>query len=340
MASSPLVSIITPTYNHEKYIGACIESVLRQTYTNWELIIVNDGSTDRTAEIVREYAARDPRIKQFDQENAGIFRLAENYNFALQKAQGQYIAVLEGDDVWVPGKLALQVPLMVADEEIVLCWGRATSVIEEVGNVHENHPRNAKKNGVYYNNQPAGSIFNIIFDDFLPPLTFLIRRNFLEKIGGFIQTHSFPAVDLPTVLALSKLGKFHFVDAVLGSWRLHASQTTKSNSVNIVLGSSKIVREHFRNLDPQTRKSIRYDERFIDHFYNKLIVIGYARSGRFKLIKKDFKGARKDYIQAMFFNGLAAPGWKLRALTGYLLSFFRTDVEGLARMLGKKSYRS
>jgi len=340
MSLTPLVSIITPTYNHEKYIGACIESVLRQSYTNWELIIVNDGSTDRTSDVIREYATRDHRIKQFDRLNVGIFQLAQTYNFALQEAKGEYIAILEGDDVWVPEKLAIQVPLIIRDKDVVLCWGRATSVIEDVGNVHENHPRNGKKNGVYYNNQPTGTIFNVIFDDFLPPLTFLIRRTFLEKTGGFIQSHSFPAVDLPTVLALSKLGKFHFVDAVLGSWRLHASQTTKSNSVNIVLGSSEIVREHYRNLDPEIRKNIIYDERFINRFYKKLIVIGYARSGRFKLIKKDFKGARRDYVNAMFFHGLAEPGWKLRALVGYVFSFFRTDVEGVAKMLGKKAYRS
>jgi len=108
--SSPLVSIISPTYNHEKYIAECILSAQSQTYTYWEMLVVDDGSTDLTLSIARSFAEKDPRIRVFTQKNVGIFRLAETYNFALSQANGKYIAVLEGDDVWLPEKLALQVP--------------------------------------------------------------------------------------------------------------------------------------------------------------------------------------------------------------------------------------
>ena len=81
--SAPLVSIITPTYNHEKYIGDCIRSVQDQTYTNWEMIIVDDGSTDRTFTIAQTSADSHDRIKLCTQKNLGIFRLGETYNFAL-----------------------------------------------------------------------------------------------------------------------------------------------------------------------------------------------------------------------------------------------------------------
>ena len=81
-----LVSIITPTYNHEKFIGKCIESVLAQSYPHWEQIIVDDGSNDGTEEIVASY--NDERIKYIKQENKGIWRLKETYNKALKNSNG------------------------------------------------------------------------------------------------------------------------------------------------------------------------------------------------------------------------------------------------------------
>ena len=118
--SAPLVSIITPTYNHEKYIGDCIRSAQDQTYTNWEMIIVDDGSTDNTFTIAQIAAASDDRIKVFTQKNVGIFRLGETYNFAFAQSKGEYIAVLEGDDVWLPEKLQWQVETMETNKNAVL----------------------------------------------------------------------------------------------------------------------------------------------------------------------------------------------------------------------------
>lgn len=91
--ASTLISIITPTYNHEKYISDCILSVQQQTYSNWEMIIVDDGSTDNTFQVANEIAKIDNRIRLYTQKNIGVFRLGETYNFALSKAEGKYIAI-------------------------------------------------------------------------------------------------------------------------------------------------------------------------------------------------------------------------------------------------------
>jgi glycosyltransferase involved in cell wall biosynthesis len=91
-----LVSIIMPAYNVEKYIGAAIESVINQTYANWELIIINDGSTDGTANVAKKMAEKNPRIKLYSQENGGIARAR---NKGLTFAQGEYIAFFDGDDL-------------------------------------------------------------------------------------------------------------------------------------------------------------------------------------------------------------------------------------------------
>lgn len=106
-----LVSIITPAYNCEKYIGQTIESVISQTYQNWEMIITNDCSTDNTEQIVIEYAKQDHRIKLVKlSENSGA---AIARNTGMSKAQGQYIAFLDADDLWKPKKLELQIAFML-----------------------------------------------------------------------------------------------------------------------------------------------------------------------------------------------------------------------------------
>ena len=340
MVPKPLVSIITPTFNHEKFIGQCIQSVLDQTYANWEMLIVNDGSTDNTSAIAAKYSENDPRIRLFDRPNCGIFRLAETYNFALEQSKGELIAILEGDDFWVNFKLEKQVKAFLENPGIIVCWGRATSVIGNETGVYETHPKSETKNLRYYFNDPAGTFFNIVFDDFPPPLTFLISREALVTAGRFRQIVPFPAIDLPTFLALSRIGKFYFIPEVLGSWRQHANQVTKNNSVNLIEGSRKIILEHYGTLTPEQKRLVSFDLRFINKIYKELLLISYARSGRFKLIRSQYKEARQDYRKAIF-TGLpfTAFMWKLRAFTGLILSYFRTDVEGLARMLGKKSFR-
>lgn len=335
----PLVSIITPTYNHQKYIGECIESVKAQTFSNWEMIIINDGSKDKTLEVAKKCAGGDSRIHVIHQENKGIFRLAETYNKALSFSKGEYIAILEGDDYWEPQKLKWQVDVLKNDNSIIMGWGKAVSRVEFQKEVYQLHPVQAEKHLKYFTNDPPGNIFNAVFDNFFPPLTFIIRKDALNKIGGFIQMLPFPAVDLSTLLALCKLGKFYYFDQILGTWRIFPNQTTKTLSNDILEGGNKIVVQYYSSLSDEQKKMLCFDEHFIWDNYKKRKIITSARSGRFKLIRKDFKGARNDYIQALRNYGIKEPTWKLRALIGFVFSFFHMDVEKLASWFGKGSLK-
>lgn len=107
--TSPLVSIITPAYKAAGYIDHTIRSVQKQTYGTWELLIVDDGSPDNTAEVVLRYCALDSRIKLIRQKNAGP---AMARQAALDAANGKFIAFLDSDDCWLPEKLALQLDFM------------------------------------------------------------------------------------------------------------------------------------------------------------------------------------------------------------------------------------
>jgi len=110
--TTPLVSIITPLFNAEKYIAQTLESVQQQSYTNWEHIIVNDASKDASEEIVKSIAKKDPRVQFVSlPENKGA---AHCRNHATELAQGEYIAFLDSDDLWHPEKLTKQIGFMQA----------------------------------------------------------------------------------------------------------------------------------------------------------------------------------------------------------------------------------
>ena len=105
-----LVSIITPCYNSEKFLDECISSVLNQSYQNWEMLIVDDNSSDNSCTLINSYSKRDDRIKPlFLNENLGPAMARNN---AITNAKGKYIAFLDSDDIWLPEKLELQINFM------------------------------------------------------------------------------------------------------------------------------------------------------------------------------------------------------------------------------------
>lgn len=125
----PLVSIITPSYNSEKFISETIISIQKQTYNNWELLITDDCSTDKTLKIVRSYLENDNRIKLFKLEankGAGVAR-----NNSIEKATGRFIAFLDSDDQWKPNKLEIQLSFMIKNKYDFTCSG--FDVIDEAG---------------------------------------------------------------------------------------------------------------------------------------------------------------------------------------------------------------
>lgn len=110
----PLVSIVTPAYNCANRIGDTIRTILQQTYRNWELLIVDDCSTDNTIDVISEWIQKDARIKLFRQEKNGGASLARNR--AIVESSGKYIAFLDGDDMWLPEKLEKQIKFMIEND--------------------------------------------------------------------------------------------------------------------------------------------------------------------------------------------------------------------------------
>lgn len=113
-----LVSIITPCYNGAKYVAETIESVLNQTYSNWEMLVIDDGSKDNSSEIIDSYANKDSRIRLIKQENKGC---AAARNNGIRNAKGRYIALLDADDIWHNDFLEEQIKYMNENSAICVC---------------------------------------------------------------------------------------------------------------------------------------------------------------------------------------------------------------------------
>ena len=126
----PLVSVIMPSYNHERYISEAIESVLNQTFTDFEFIIIDDASKDKSKELIKAYEEQDSRIRAFfHKENKGI---ARTMNECLEESKGNFIAFFASDDVWVKEKLEKQLEVLNKNEDFIV-WSEG-ELIDAQGN--------------------------------------------------------------------------------------------------------------------------------------------------------------------------------------------------------------
>lgn len=127
-SKQPLVSVIMATYNDERYVESTVMSVLVQTFSDFEYVIVNDGSTDDTLKILKKLERFDDRITIIDQKNQGVVASRNN---AIKHAQGKYIAIIDGDDQWIPQKLEWQIAELETDSKLSLIGGGLEMVSED-----------------------------------------------------------------------------------------------------------------------------------------------------------------------------------------------------------------
>ena len=221
ITGAPIVTAIMPTYNHAAFVGAAIESVLAQTLETWELIAIDDGSTDRTLEVVRRY--QDPRIRVIARDHSGLPGLGQTYRAALESSSAPLVAIIEGDDTWPPDKLARQVPDF-DDPAVVLSYGAGWLIDEfgcRYGRVDPSFPPATRTN------RPIGAIVpDLLLNNAILSPTVVLRRSALESIGGFWQPAGVPYLDHPTWMLLAGQGTFAYHSSIVGSWRRHPAQWT------------------------------------------------------------------------------------------------------------------
>lgn len=180
-----LVSVIIPIFNAERFLGEAIESVLAQTYTHWELLLVDDGSTDGSGVLIKRYAELDTqRIHALQHPGRQNLGMCSARNLGVQRARGEFIALLDADDLWMPGKLECQLALLRSHPEVkFLC--SPSIYFEQRGEVIHEEVHPLAPEGIY---QPPGllELAYPLGEAGAPcPSSFFMRYELMEEIGGF-----------------------------------------------------------------------------------------------------------------------------------------------------------
>jgi len=330
----PLVSIITPTYNHERFIGSCIETVLRQTHSNWEQIIIDDGSTDHTADMVRSYSDR--RIQYCFQENQGIDALSQTYNRALSLAKGDLIAVLEGDDLWPADKLATLVPKF-RDPSLVLAYGAVVDV--DVNGRKQSGRRRTHKSrpnlpSSVLSNNPVWSASKFMLTaqgpSLIPASTVVLRRSTLEEIGGFQSFPGLRTTDYPTYFRLSLKGKFSYENRVMGFQRRHLGSVTIANLESGHLNASRCSRAFMEEYGRELNLTPADVTEIEDSWKKSQTLIEFSL-GRISLLNKDWRRARTHFGAAL---RTGDPQVWLASTAGWVLSWLHLNLEAVMQRFG------
>ena len=291
----PAVSIITPTYNHPAMLRECVESVLAQTVSDWEQIVIDDGSDTPAREILADF--KDPRIRILRQPHLGISHLADTYNLALGNARGTIVAVLEDDDLWPASKLEYQVRHF-AEHDVIFSWGTVQVIDYQrkpLGCMpgHKEHLDPSVK----ANNPPGRILRELLLRNIIPASTVMIRKQALLDVGGF-QGRGLLYVDYPTWLALSLKGRFAFCPKICGLWRIHANQTTSTRTIEQQEAAGRLVLDFFEELPAETSKLVRLSRSRLMRANLDRVAQGHLWRGRLSEIANRRSDARADCLQA------------------------------------------
>ena len=236
-SKTPLVSILTPAYNAGQFISYAIDSVINQSYQKWELLVIDDGSTDNTGEIVNGFQKTEKRIKYLKQQNSGT---GAARNLGLRHASGELVGFLDSDDVWLPNKLEVQVSAILDKKgHLVLSAGYFTGDLKSKWEV------------------PVQGFLNkdclprLLGFNFVPLLSVVIRKDILLSLGGFSDSRELWEVadyDLWIRFFYNNYSGFSLNEHFLFKYRLHEFQSTdKKKSTEILQKIILMLDLHRRN---------------------------------------------------------------------------------------------
>jgi glycosyltransferase involved in cell wall biosynthesis len=226
----PAVSVVIPTYNHRDFILRTLGSVFAQTFTDYEVIVVNDGSPDDTAGLLRPLAEAG-RIRYLEQPNQGQ---GAARNRGILAARGEFIALLDDDDLWPEDKLEWQVAALRARPGAVLVYGLHDR-LQPDGSVLPAAPKA----------HPAGSVYREFLKGcwLLSPGQALVRASALRRIGGF-DPRIWGSDDWDLYIRLARQGDFCFENRVALHYRVHATNASHSNAVRHARNHFRVIRKH------------------------------------------------------------------------------------------------
>lgn len=281
----PLVSIVIATYNMADFLPLAIQSALAQTYRNIEVLIVDDGSTDRTAEAVAPFLA-DSRVRYRTQRNGGQ---AVAKNSGIRESIGDYIAFLDADDLWTPDKLEAQIPLFAASQAVGVVYS-AFAYIDEKGNLVPNVPYKLHSGRV---TRP------LLMSNFVGFGTSVVKRECFERLGLFKENLRM-GIDYDLWLRFSTQYEFDYVNRTLfyyREWPGQMSRNWRSRYLNGIEIMKNFLREFPDAVDKRTA-----DEAWA-HTYSGF---GYCARGS----ASGRREALEHYFRALSYRPDYFPAWK------------------------------
>lgn len=216
----PLVTIVICTYNGEAFLRETLESVLSQTYSNIEVVVVDDGSKDGTPAIINEYAKKYLNIRPFFKVNGGL-PLARNFAFA--QSRGDWIAIIDQDDLCYPTRIARQIEIAFENPtaELIFC---DTHYINENGTVIGNHFSKFNLPEKFIPKILAGNLL-LQVGCYVDSEAWFMRREVFEKVGLLDQNLSY-ACDYEYFIRVGLVVDFAYTKEILAAWRVHGNQAT------------------------------------------------------------------------------------------------------------------
>jgi glycosyltransferase involved in cell wall biosynthesis len=220
-----LVSVIMPSYNHEKFISEAIESVLGQTFVDFELIIVDDTSTDRSQQIINEFSQKDKRIKKiFHKKNLGI---AKTLNECIKYSRGKYVAFIASDDVWLSKKLEKQIQILEKDENLVVWCNQIIIDAETI-------PTGETSSEKYKNATAHGYVFEEVVNSWIAGSCMLVKLGNIKDIK-FNENLKY-LNDSQFYLDTAYRYEFYFMEEPLAKYRLHGDNASLFGDIKDIKG--------------------------------------------------------------------------------------------------------
>ncbi|MDP1927158.1 MAG: glycosyltransferase [Thiobacillus sp.] len=285
----PTVSIIMPVYNGSKYLASAIESALAQTYPAIQLILVNDCSTDHSAEIINGYLP-DPRITFLSNPaNSGV---AASRNVALRHATGTFISFHDQDDLWLPNKLSLQVDALQRHPEAGLLHTRYARIDPEGALLPEYLSLDTASFGNSSAETLVGNVFEEIFiSNDIQPLTSIIPKKVLDEVGWF--NPDLPGVDdYELWLRIARRYPIGHLQTITGFWRMHAAQQSKQGYAMLLIRLKAL--DTFLSADPDAAKHVNRAA-----YVQRMHGMSRSAANHYFYNLQDHKTARQYFLKAL-----------------------------------------
>ena len=295
--STPLVSVIIPTFNHANLLGKALESVINQTYGNWEAIVVDNQSTDETNQVIGKF--KNSRIQYLKISNGGI--IAKSRNLGINNSKGEWIAFLDSDDWWTKDKL--EICLKNVDEKIDFIYHKLEIIYDNANSYFK-----TKKNIGRQLNKPILEdllISEIKNGNAIGNSSVVVRKDILDKIGGISENKKMVASeDFNTWLRIAQItDKFKYIQNKLGYYLVHDKSAQKRD---LSIPHREAVSEFIELFDEKQKLNLEVKLKYM--------------SGNYNILNKNYSKAKKDFLFVYKNSGI---NLKLRSLLKTILIIFK-----------------